>query len=44
VLAADADLEIGRVPRPFDAHPHQAADADPVEHLERIVLEDLLLE
>jgi hypothetical protein len=42
MLAADAELESGRAPRPRSAPSHQLADALAVERDERIVLEDAL--
>jgi len=45
VLAADPQLDPGlRAPPPLDRDPHQLADALDVEHLERVLLEDPLLE
>ena len=45
VLAADPELDLGlRGPPALDRDPHQVADAVLVEHLERVPLEDPVLE
>src|SRR6266850_6036533 len=45
VLAADADLQAGlRLAATFDRHAHHRADAVPIEDLERVRRDDLLLD
>src|SRR5262249_59017394 len=42
VLAADADLQVAAAAAPLlDADPHQPADAVEVDHLERVLPQDL---